>query len=49
MFLFDGEKQSVMEIHLNFEEGMYDVNGKPIIMVHIVLALIKISEATSTY
>lgn len=33
MFLFDGEKQNVMESHLNFEEGMYDVNGKPIIMV----------------
>lgn len=30
-----------MEIHLNFEEGMYDVNGKPIIMVHIFLFIYK--------
>lgn len=42
MFLFKGDKQHALENHLKFEEGIFNMNGKSIIMVHIFCSCLEI-------
>lgn len=43
MLLFKGEKQHAVENHLKFEEGIFDMNGRSITMVHIFYSCTNLS------